>query len=423
MHDIKFIRDNPAAFDAGLMRRGLAAQSQTILTLDEAWRKAQRSLEEALAQRNQGSVVIAQLKKNKQPADKEMAALQILKTTIPQLEELAQANQEKLEKILATLPNLPEGSVPEGKDEKDNIEVRKHGTPRTFDFKPKAHDELGEALGMMDFATAAQISGARFVFLRQDLARLERALAQFMLDTQTHDFGYEETSPPLLVRSPTVYGTGQLPKFADDLFHTSDDRWLIPTAEVPLTAQMMGKVYQTSELPKRFVALTPCFRSEAGAAGKDTKGMIRQHQFLKVELVSMTSAENSAAELERMTQCAETILQKLELPYRTIVLCAGDMGFTAKKTYDIEVFMPAQNCYREISSCSNVGDFQARRLQGRYKDKDGMIHFLHSLNGSGLAVGRALVAVMENYQDEDGNITVPTLLQSYMNGSKKIMKR
>ena len=351
-----------------------------------------------------------------------MKRLQELKIKIPLLEEKATAEKIKLDACLATLPNLPDDDVPTGKDEHDNVELRRHGTVRAFSFTPKPHDQLGEELGMMDFATAATLAGARFVFLRKDVARLERALAQFMLDTHVQEFGYEETSPPLLVRSQTVFGTGQLPKFESDLFKTTDDRWLIPTAEVPLTAQIMNKVYQAEELPKRYVALTPCFRSEAGAAGKDTKGMIRQHQFWKVELVSITTAAESGKELERMTSCAEAILQKLELPYRTIMLCSGDMGFAAKKTHDIEVFVPAQDCYREISSCSNVGDFQARRLQGRYKDKDGNMKFVHTLNGSGLAVGRALVAVMENYQDRDGNIEVPTILQPYMQGLKKIIK-
>ena len=422
MHDIKTLRDNPAAFDKGLGRRGLAPVGAEILAVDENWRKLQRELEESLAARNAGSAKIAELKKSKQPAEGEMKQLQELKVKIPALEEKANAEKTKLDEWLATLPNLPEDDVPTGKDEHDNVELRRHGMVRAFSFTPKPHDQLGEELGMMDFETAATLAGARFVFLRKDLARLERALAQFMLDTHVQEFGYEETSPPLLVRPHTVFGTGQLPKFESDLFKTTDDRWLIPTAEVPLTAQIMNKVYQAEELPKRYVAFTPCFRSEAGAAGKDTKGMIRQHQFWKVELVSITTADQSSKELERMTNCAEAILQKLELPYRTIMLCSGDMGFAAKKTHDIEVFVPAQDCYREISSCSNVGDFQARRLQGRYKDKDGNMKFVHTLNGSGLAVGRALVAVMENYQDQDGNIDVPTLLQPYMQGLKKIVK-
>ncbi|MDI9313264.1 MAG: serine--tRNA ligase [Hydrotalea sp.] len=423
MHDIKFIRDNPEQFDAGLARRGLAAQSATILAMDETWRRLQRELEELLAARNAGSANIAVLKKSNQPTDDAMAQLQSLKTKIPELEVAAAAQKTKLDEMLAALPNLPEDAVPAGKDEHDNVEIRRQGEARKFSSPPKPHDQLGEDLAMMDFTTAANVAGARFVFLRQDLARLERALAQFMIDTHFTEFGYEETSPPLLVRSNTVYGTGQLPKFADDLFKTTDDRWLIPTAEVPLTAQIMGRVYQADELPKRYVALTPCFRSEAGAAGKDTKGMIRQHQFWKVELVSITTAEQSNDELERMTACAEHILQKLQLPYRTMLLCSGDMGFAAKKTYDIEVFVPAQNCYREISSCSNVGDFQARRLHGRYKDKDGTMKFVHTLNGSGLAVGRALVAVMENYQSSDGGVDVPAVLQPYMAGMAKIIKK
>ncbi|MGI9462215.1 MAG: serine--tRNA ligase [Alphaproteobacteria bacterium] len=422
MHDIKFIRDDPAGFDAGLKRRGLPQQSQMILELDNAWRQAQQKLEETLAKRNAGSVEIANLKKSNQPTSEAMAMLQELKNTISQLEEASTKKKTKLDEWLATLPNLPDSSVPDGKDAKDNVEIRKYGEPIELSFPIKSHDELGIDLNMMDLETAAQVAGARFVFLRKDLARLERALAQFMLDTHIGDFGYEETSPPLLVRSKTVYGTGQLPKFASDLFQTTDQRWLIPTAEVCLTSQMMGQVYHIKDLPKRYVALTPCFRSEAGAAGKDTKGILRQHQFWKVELVSITTAESSEEELERMTHCAETILQKLQLPYRTIILSSGDMGFAAKKTYDIEVFMSAQANYREISSCSNVGDFQARRLQGRYKDNDGVVKFLHSLNGSGLAVGRTLAAVMENYQDKQGNINIPTILQPYMNGLKKIVK-
>lgn len=430
MHDIKLIREQPEVFDAGMNKRGLPAMATEILALDKKWRQAQLELEQALAKRNELSALVATAKKSGKSGEAEqlIQSVAALKTQIPLLEQAVTATKIPLDEILASLPNLPHASVPVGRDEKSNQEIRQWGKIKKI-TNALPHDELGAALtadgvSQMDFITAANISGARFVFLRKDLARLERALAQFMLNTHIDQFGYEEVSPPLLVTNHTVFGTGQLPKFADDLFQTTDGRWLIPTAEVSLTAQMVDGLWQESVLPKRYVAHTPCFRSEAGAAGKDTKGMIRQHQFWKVELVSLTAAENSEQELERMTNAAETILQRLELPYRLVLLCSGDMGFAAQKTYDLEVFLPAQNCYREISSCSNVGDFQARRLNGRYRANNPQktAKFLHSLNGSGLAVGRALVAVMENYQESNGDIVVPSVLLPYMNGLKKIVR-
>ena len=415
MHDLKWIRDNPAAFDAGLARKGLEPRSAEVLALDSERRAVQTRVQELLARRNEASKQIGMLKKQGQDASAAMEEVAKLKEEVPALEARERELAEQLDAILAALPNIPAADVPDGPDEDHNVELRKWGTPRSFDFQPKEHDALGDGLGLMDFEGAAKLSGARFVVLKGKLARLERALAQFMLDTQTEEHGYTEVNPPTLVKDGALFGTGQLPKFGEDLFKTNTGHWLIPTAEVPLTNLLADSIVDEAQLPIRMTALTPCYRSEAGAAGKDTRGMIRQHQFWKVELVSIAHPERSAEEHERMTQCAETILQRLGLPYRVIVLCTGDMGFSAQKTYDIEVWLPGQNRYREISSCSNCGDFQARRMKARFKSDKGN-RLVHTLNGSGLAVGRTLVAVLENYQQADGSIVVPECLRKYMGG-------
>ncbi|HTH18033.1 MAG TPA: serine--tRNA ligase [Magnetospirillum sp.] len=415
MHDLKWIRETPAAFDAGLARRGLEARSGEILAVDTERRAVQTRLQEMLARRNELSKQIGILKKQGQDASAAMDEVAKLKEDVPALEIQDRELGERIDAILAALPNIPATDVPDGPDEEHNVELRKWGTPREFAFAPKEHDALGDALKLMDFDGAAKLSGARFVVLKGKLARLERALAQFMLDVQTEEHGYTEVSPPTLVKDTALFGTGQLPKFGEDLFKTNTGHWLIPTAEVPLTNLLGDTIVDESALPIRMTALTPCYRSEAGAAGKDTRGMIRQHQFWKVEMVSIAHPDRSGEEHERMTQCAETILQRLGLPYRVIVLCTGDMGFSAQKTYDIEVWLPGQNRYREISSCSNCGDFQARRMKGRFKSDKGN-RLVHTLNGSGLAVGRTLVAVLENYQQEDGSIVVPEVLRGYMGG-------
>lgn len=422
MHDIKFIRENPAAFDAGLARRGLSLQSERILAVDTARRKAQTAAQELQAKRNTLSQQVGTVKKSGGDATALMAEVSGLKDQMAAAETEGQGHDEALTAMLATIPNLPAADVPDGKDEHDNKELKRVGEPPRQN-SAKQHFELGEALGLMEFERAAKLSGARFTILRGALARLERALGNFMLDTLTQDFGYDEVSPPLMVREEMMYGTAQLPKFRDDQFGIEGrDLWLIPTAEVPLTNYVNGEIVAGESFPLRFTARTPCFRAEAGAAGKDTRGMIRQHQFYKVEMVSITTPDQSDAEHERMTRCAETVLEKLGLPYRRIVLCTGDMGFAARKTYDLEVWLPGQNTYREISSCSNCGDFQARRMNARYRpnqNKDGgekTTQFVHTLNGSGVAVGRCLVAVMENYQNADGSITVPEVLRPYMNG-------
>jgi seryl-tRNA synthetase len=421
MHDIKLIRDNPAFFDAGLARRGLAPLAARILDLDQRRRAAQTGFQEGQARRNEVSRQIGIVKKQGGDAEALMAEVAALKDRLAESEAQEKALSEEIESLLLTIPNLPAEDVPEGPDETANVELRRVGEPPRFDFAPLEHDALGEKLGLMDFAAAAKISGSRFVVLKGALARLERALAAFMLDLQTGTHGYVEVSPPVLVRDQALLGTGQLPKFAEDLFHTENGHYLIPTAEVPLTNLVQGELLEESQLPLRFTALTPCFRSEAGAAGKDTRGMIRQHQFAKVELVSITAPEESAAEHERMTACAEEVLKRLGLAYRVVVLCTGDMGFSAKRTHDIEVWLPGQNCYREISSCSNCGDFQARRMNSRVRGKDGKGNrFLHTLNGSGLAVGRTLVAVLENYQQANGSILVPEALRPYMGGLDRI---
>ena len=439
MHDIKAIRDNPTAFDAGLKRRGLGPLSPSLLAIDERRRAAILASEQAQARRNAASKEIGDAKKAKDEARaaKLMAEVAELKTTMPELETAAKTADEELTKELSSIPNLPLDEVPDGTDEHGNVQHHTFGKTRDYGFAPKLHDDLGTALGDMDFETAAKLSGARFVVLKKGLARLERAIGQFMLDLHVGEHGYTEINPPLLVRDAVMFGTGQLPKFEDDQFWAisgellakpdadlrSARLGLIPTAEVSLTNLVRESIVDEKELPMRLTALTPCFRAEAGAAGRDTRGMIRQHQFTKVELVSITTPEASKDELERMLSCAEEVLRRLDLHYRVMTLCAGDMGFSAQKTYDIEVWMPGQGdggAYREISSCSVCGDFQARRMDARYRGPDGKPRFVHTLNGSGTAVGRALIAVMETYQQQDGSIAVPDVLQPYMGGLKVI---
>jgi seryl-tRNA synthetase len=443
MHDIKSIRDTPAAFDAALKRRGLEPLSASLLAIDEKRRAAILASEQAQARRNSASKEIGDAKKAKDEprAAKLMAEVAELKTTMPQLELAAKAADEELAKELAAIPNLPSNDVPDGADEHGNVQRHVFGARRNYSFTPKPHDDLGNALGYMDFEAAAKLSGARFVVLKKGLARLERAIGQFMLDLHTNEHGYAEINPPLLVRDAAMFGTTQLPKFEDDQFwavkgellaHADSDvagkiraerLGLIPTAEVPLTNLVRESIVDEKQLPMRLTALTPCFRAEAGAAGRDTRGMIRQHQFTKVELVSITTPETSKDEHERMLACAEEVLRQLDLHYRVMTLCAGDMGFAAQKTYDIEVWMPGQGdggAYREISSCSVCGDFQARRMDARYRGSDGKPRFVHTLNGSGTAVGRALIAVMETYQQDNGAIAVPEVLQRYMGGLKLV---
>jgi len=475
MHDIRSIRDNPAAFDAALKRRGLEPLSASLLAIDERRRGAIQEAEQALARRNAASKEIGEAKKNKDAAraDTLMNEVAALKAKLPELEAAAKQSEDELKTALAQIPNLPLDEVPDGADEHGNVQHHIYGAARSYSFKPKEHVELGEGLGFMDFETAAKLSGARFVVLKKGLARLERAIGQFFLDVHTGEHGYTEVNPPLLVRDDAMFGTAQLPKFRDDQFaahrtlsdaeinlvddqalfdaitksenaQPSDDEilkikraylerldqeraslWLIPTAEVPLTNLVRESILDEKELPMRLTALTPCFRAEAGAAGRDTRGMIRQHQFTKVELVSITAPDESKNEHERMLSCAEEVLKRLGLHYRVMTLCTGDMGFASQKTYDIEVWMPGQGengMYREISSCSVCGDFQARRMDARYRGSDNKPRFVHTLNGSGTAVGRALIAVMETYQQEDGSIAVPDVLQPYMGGLKVIAK-
>jgi seryl-tRNA synthetase len=425
MFDIKWIRDNPDAFDRGLTRRGLAPLSAKLIKLDEERRALITKLEQAQARRNSASKEIGQAKakKDEATAQKLMAEVAELKTSIPDLEAKEKEASAALERELAQIPNTPLDEVPDGKDEHDNVEYRVWGKKRDYTFAPKQHFELGEALGQMDFELAAKLSGARFVVLQKGLARLERALGQFFLDVHTGEpHNYTEVNPPILVKDDTMFGTAQLPKFRDDQFRAGDDYWLIPTAEVPLTNLVRESIVEEDTLPRRYTACTPCFRAEAGAAGKDTRGMIRQHQFTKVELVSITTPEKSKEEHERMLNCAEEVLKKLDLHYRVVTLCTGDMGFASQKTYDIEVWLPGQNMFREISSCSVCGDFQARRMNARFRGKDGKPRFVHTLNGSGVAVGRALIAVMETYQQADGSIAVPDALAPYMGGVKVIAK-
>jgi len=459
MHDIKSIRDNPQAFDAGLKRRGLEPLAATLLAIDEGRRAAITHLERALARRNAASKEIGEAKKKKDDAHAEALMIEVtqLKAAIAELEKTPRDLEGRLNAILAQIPNLPLPEVPDGVDEHGNVQRHLFGQARSYGFGPKPHDDLGSALGFMDFATAAKLSGARFVVLKKGLARLERAIGQFMLDLHTNEHGYTEVNPPLLVRDDVMFGTGQLPKFEDDQFwavkgeslaavnesevadadrlelqmaylgrlgrQRSERLGLIPTAEVPLTNLVRESIVDEKELPMRLTALTPCFRAEAGAAGRDTRGMIRQHQFTKVELVSITTPETSRDEHERMLACAEEVLRQLDLHYRVMTLCAGDMGFAAQKTYDIEVWLPGQGeggAYREISSCSVCGDFQARRMEARYRGPDGKPRLVHTLNGSGTAVGRALIAVMETYQQQDGSIAVPDVLQPYMGGLQVI---
>jgi seryl-tRNA synthetase len=417
MHDLKSIRDNPDVFDRGLGRRGLAPQAAEILALDESRRAAQTRFQEMQARRNDASKQIGQLKKQGGDASALMDEVAALKERIPEAESEDRRLGAAIDDLLARLPNLPADDVPDGPDESANVEILRWGEPRAFDFQPLEHDAIGDRLGLMDFTAAARLSGARFVVLKGALARLERALGQFMLDLQTLEHGYTEVNPPILVKDSALFGTGQLPKFGDDLFRTNTDHWLIPTAEVPLTNLVAESILDEAALPVRMTALTPCFRSEAGAAGKDTRGMIRQHQFMKVEMVSVCHPDASELEHYRMTACAEDVLRRLGLPYRRIVLCTGDMGFSSRKTWDIEVWLPGQGRYREISSCSNCGDFQARRMKARFRPTgDKATRFVHTLNGSGLAVGRTLVAVLENYQQADGSVTVPDALRPYMGG-------
>ena len=422
MHDLKYIRENPQDFDAALIRRGAAPVAASVLALDENRRAVLTEMQNAQARRNEASKAIgaAMGKGDIATAEALKAEVAALKDTLPALEEQERAAGEELDTLLAGLPNLPADDTPDGADETENVEIARWGTPRSFEFEPRDHADLGPVLGL-DFETGVAISGARFTFMRGQMARLNRALGQFMLDYQTGQRGYTECATPYLVRQESLFGTGQLPKFAEDNFQTTDGRWLIPTAEVSLTNSVREQILDESALPIRMTALTPCFRSEAGAAGRDTKGLIRQHQFEKVELVSIVRPEDSAAEHERMVESAEGILQALELPYRKMLLCTGDMGASARKTYDLEVWLPGQGLYREISSCSNCGDWQARRMNTRYRPAEtkGNV-FVHTLNGSGLAVGRTLVAVLENHQQADGSVTVPAALLPYMGGLTKL---
>ncbi len=423
MHDLRFIRENPEAFDAGLARRGAAPVAADIVELDRVRRDAATRAQEAQSRRNDASKLIGQAmaQGDKDKAEALKAEVAELKQTLPALEDEERSATVALNDVMARLPNIPNDDVPPGADENDNIEVARWGTPPTFDFPAQEHADFGPALGL-DFETAAAISGARFAFLKGQMARLQRALAQFMLDKQTVENGYMECAVPLLVRDEAVFGTGQLPKFSEDLFQTTDGRWLIPTAEVSLTNSVREQILGSMDQPIRLAALTPCFRSEAGSAGRDTRGYIRQHQFEKVELVTICRADQWQAEHDHMVRSAQGILEALELPYRTMLLCAGDMGATAKKTFDLEVWLPGQNAYREISSISWCGDFQARRMNTRFRPEGEKkrTDFVHTLNGSGLAVGRTLVALMENYQNADGSVTVPSALLPYMGGITKL---
>ena len=421
MFDIKAIRENPEEFDRLWAKRGLEPQSKNILDQDKLIRKAMQVVQEAEAARNKASKQIgaAMGKGDEEEAERLKTEVAGAKNVIAAMGAQVDSEKAVLEDKLSSLPNLPFREVPDGDSEEDNVELSKWGTPRSFDFEPKGHDDLGAALGQMDFETAAKMSGSRFVVLRGALSRMDRALAALMLDMQTAE-GFEETSPPFLVWDKALHGTGQLPKFVEDLYKAGEDHYLIPTSEVSLTNTVRESILDAETLPKRMTAHTPCFRSEAGAAGRDTKGMIRQHQFNKVELVTICKPEDSDAEHKNMLRCAEAVLQKLELPYRVVELCTGDLGFGARKTFDIEVWLPSQDTYREISSISNCGDFQARRMNARYKFAPKDNRFVHTLNGSGLAVGRTLVAVLENYQNADGTITVPAALVPYMGGLEVI---
>lgn len=421
MHDLKYIRENPAAFDAALQRRGADAVSARVVSLDEKRRAVQTEMQNAQARRNEASKAIgaAMGKGDAATAEALKAEVAGLKEQLPQLEEAERALGEELHNLLAALPNLPFDDVPDGADEKDNVELSKWGAKPQFEFSPREHSDIGPPLGL-DFETGVAMAGARFTFMRGAMARLNRAIGQFLVDHQTQVHGYTECATPYMVNTQAAFGTGQLPKFAEDLFQTTDGRWLISTAEMSLTNSVREQILDEAVLPLRLTALTPCFRSEAGAAGRDTKGLIRQHQFEKVELVSIVRPEDSAAEHERMTAAAESALQVLGLHYRKVLLCTGDMG-NARKTYDLEVWLPGQDQYREISSCSNIGDWQARRMNARYRPAEGKgTIFVHTLNGSGLAVGRTLVAVLENYQQADGSVIVPAALLPYMGGISKL---
>ena len=422
MHDIAYIRSNPQEFDAALARRGAEPVADRIVALDAHKREATTRVQQAQSRRNEASKAIGQAmgQGDTDKAEALKAEVAEIKASMPEWEEAERAAAAELDHLLATLPNLPAEHVPDGADESDNVELAQWGEKRRFNFNPREHADIGPSLGM-DFETGTKLSGARFTFLRGDIARLHRALAQFMLDKQTRENGYTECNPPVLVDDEAMYGTDKLPKFAEDSFRTTDDRWLVPTSEVPLTYSVAGDILPDLAQPIRLTAHTLCFRSEAGSAGRDTRGFIRQHQFEKVEMVSICRPEDSEAEHERMTRCAEGILEALELPYRRMLLCTGDMGFGARKTYDLEVWLPGQGAYREISSCSNTGDFQARRMNARYRPEgEKKTAFVHTLNGSGLAVGRTLVAVMENYQQADGSVAVPEALASYMGGVTKL---
>lgn len=423
MHDLKYIRENPADFDAALARRGAGPVAADLLALDEENRRIATELQMGQARRNEASKAIGQAKGkgDEDTAQALMAEVGELKASLPVLEEKEREVSGRLKDMLAALPNLPDSDVPTGEDEDDNVEISRWGDPRKFDFEPVEHSDLGPPLGL-DFETGVKMSGARFTFLRGQMARLQRAIAQFMLDKQTVENGHTECAPPLLVRDDAAFGTGQLPKFADDFFRTTDGRWLISTSEISLTNSVREQILDEADLPIRLTALTPCFRSEAGSAGKDTKGYIRQHQFEKVELVAIVHPDHSEEEHQRMTEAAESVLKALELPYRKVLLCTGDMGATARKTYDLEVWLPGQNTYREISSISNCGPYQGRRMNTRFRP-DGekkKTEFVHTLNGSGLAVGRTLVAVLENYQQSDGSVIVPEALKPYMGGIEKL---
>jgi seryl-tRNA synthetase len=417
MHDIKMIREDADGFDQAMARRWLGPRAAEILAADDDRRRGQVILQERQTERNALAKRIGDARRHKSDTSELEAEGARIRADMDETAPMVAKAEVELAEKLSVLPNILDNDVPPGRDESANAEIKTHGTLRNFAFAPKQHFEIGEALGLMDFGAAAKLSGARFTVLRGALARLERALGQFMLDTNVNEHGYQETAVPLLVNDAAMFGTGQLPKFAEDLFKTTDGRWLIPTAEVSLTNLVAGEILPHQKLPLRFTALTPCFRSEAGSAGRDVRGMLRQHQFQKVEMVSVTHPDDSAAEHERMTGCAETILEKLELPYRKMLLCAGDTGFSAAKTYDLEVWLPGQGTYREISSCSNTRAFQARRMNARYREADGKtIGFVHTLNGSGVAVGRALIAVLENYQNADGTVNVPDVLVPYMGG-------
>jgi seryl-tRNA synthetase len=421
MHDIRWIRENPEEFDRGLTRRGLPARAAEVLELDKGWRALETDAQEAQATRNRLSHEVGAAKKRGEPSDELLGQIARGKDLEAATAAKAAGLRRQIDDLLASLPNLPAPDVPDGPDEGANREMRRHGEPPSFNFAPLPHETIGDRLGLMDFPRAARLSGSRFVVLRGALARLERAIGQFMLDLHTAEFGYTEVSPPYLVREETAYGTGNLPKAADDMFQTTGGLWLIPTAEMPLTNLVAGEILDDSALPLRFTAWTPCFRSEAGAAGKDTRGMIRMHQFNKVELVSITRPEDSEAEHERMTQCAEEVLKRLGLAYRVMLLSSGDMGFAARKTYDIEVWLPGQAAYREISSCSNCGPFQAQRMKARYRPTgEKGTRPVHTLNGSALAVGRTMIAILENFQRHDGTVLIPEALQPYMGGQEVI---